>query len=83
MIARLKALAARAWRNDKVQRAAHTFWQAAAMAAITEFAGSGMDLAHLADVSADAKIVTAAVIAGGAAVFSYLKSTLVAKAKTP
>lgn len=73
MITRLKALARKAWANDTVQRTVHTFWQAASATAIAEFGGSGLDVKTLTDISADEKIVIAAVVAGGSAVLAMLR----------
>lgn len=80
MITRLKNLARRLWANDTVQRAAHTFWQAAAGSAIATFGGAGLNLGDLTNLSADQKIVTSAVVAGLGAVFSLLKGA--ARART-
>lgn len=80
MITRLKTLARRLWADDTVQRAAHTFWQAAAGSAIATFGGAGLNLGDLADLSVDQKIITSAVVAGLGAVFSLLKGA--ARART-
>lgn len=73
LINRAKNLARRALASDTARRAMHTFWQAALGSLIATFGGAGLNLADLADLSADQKIATTAVLAGLGAVFSLVK----------
>lgn len=80
LFGRVKKIAARLLRSDLVQRALHTAWQAAAASLVASFAGAGLSLGDLADLSVDQRIVTAAALAGLGAAFSLLKGA--AKSRT-
>jgi hypothetical protein len=55
----------------------HTFWQAAAASLLGAFAGSGLNIGDLAQLPVLEKIAGAALVAGAAAVMSYLKQLVV------
>jgi hypothetical protein len=73
ILQKIRDRVARLAKSDTVRRAAHTFWQAAVASVVATFAGAGLDLADLTDLSTDQKVATSAVLAGLAAVFSLVK----------
>lgn len=79
MKARVFAALAQVQGNDTVQRAEHTFWQAAVASLMASYAASGADLSQMTDVSTVQRIAGSAVVAGLAASLSVLKGAVTSK----